>query len=997
MKEEKRRFKMAKSTWKRLSAIGLVLVLLVTLVTGTAGPRAVQAATIVEIEQAIVDGLAWLASEQNPDGGWSGYEGTYGTAVTCMILVKFQDRAYELGYESPFDPAYEYSQTVVDGWTYVFSPTLILSQTLSVQPAGDPDTNGNGYGVYTYDESGNVHFTYGTGVCLMALAASKTPERPNEGGLDFDDNGSPDTYLEIAQDMTDWLAFAQADDPGIYRGGWNYDACDNYGDDADESNSGFAVLGLAYGEDFGIVIPDWVKSELSIWIDAVMDPVDGDQWDGCAWYEPCPGPCGWNPNIYKQGHLLNQLIFIGDTPGTSQRVEDALQCTERLWREENIDPGWGYNVDPPASYLGMYSIMKGFGYAGIDLIDTDGDGMRDDDWYNQEPPQDPPQDFATVLVAQQNASGSWPASCEWGNGNLCTVWALFTLERIFPMAQMVDLSIAKSDDPDPALASSTLVYTLDVANEGGVDATGVTVTDTLPTEVFFVDAAPSQGTCNESAGIVVCDLGDMASEANATILITNTINPLFTGVFTNTAVVEANEEDLNPIDNIAFEDTTVETAFYYIPDVKHVADIISSIQVVNIGDTDSLIRVHYYHQDGTEDVVSPVEGTILAGESLTYFPIDPEMPFDGSAVIEYTGEVAAISNFFYLDPAVLASYHGFPTGGPTLVLPLIMTENNYNDSTFNIQNTTGQPVDILIEFIPEPGMGYADTIPDVTDTLPPWSAHTYDQRTMASFAGVGQWVGSARVTVQGQGAIAGVAQQLDSARSTGTAYTGFLEGASVVDLPLIMDNNNAMWTSINCQNLGPGETDIGIEFFPEVGYPAKAPEIKDAIAENGTAVFLQSPYADQWVGSARVTADNSLACVVNQLNLDLHYASAYQGFDPTKATDLILAPLVQYQDQGDGMNLWTGVNIMNLGATATTVTMDFKPSAGYADIPAQTVDIEPGAVGVFLFYDPYGDGSSAIGGAEIFCTAGTPLAVVVNQAKLGFDGDVYSTYNAFAR
>ena len=42
----------------------------------------------------------------------------------------------------------------------------------------------------------------------------------------------------------------------------------------------------------------------------------------------------------------------------------------------------------------------------------------------------PVQDFASVLVAQQNMDGSWPAS--YGGQILGTVWALLTLEFVFP-------------------------------------------------------------------------------------------------------------------------------------------------------------------------------------------------------------------------------------------------------------------------------------------------------------------------------------------------------------------------------------------------------------------------------------------------------------------------------------------------------------------------------------------------------------------------------------
>jgi hypothetical protein len=311
-----------------------------------------------------------------------------------------------------------------------------------------------------------------------------------------------------------------------------------------------------------------------------------------------------------------------------------------------------------------------------------------------------------------------------------------------------------------------------------------------------------------------------------------------------------------------------------------------------------------------------------------------------------------------------------------------------------VQNTTDVPVDILIEFVPEPGMGYG-AIADVTDTIPAWAAHTYDQRTMSEFSGVTKWVGSARVSVQGTGAIAGVAQQIDAARTTGTAYNAFLGGTPTVDMPLVMKENNNMFTSVNCQNLGPGATDITVTYVPESGYAALPPETKTGVAESGTAVFIQYG-PPKWVGAAGVTnsAGNDLACIGNQANLVQFYASAYEGFDGAVASDVVVAPLIQFQAQADGA-LYTGVNIKNLGATTSVVTMDFKPAPGFSDIPNQTVSVDGGAVGVILFYDPYGTMANAIGGAEISSNNGNALAVVANQAKLGYIGDVYSSYNGF--
>ena len=58
------------------------------------------------------------------------------------------------------------------------------------------------------------------------------------------------------------------------------------------------------------------------------------------------------------------------------------------------------------------------------------------------------------------------------------------------VAPGADLALEKFADPDPAATASELIYTLEVANRGPDDATGVTVTDILPEGVTFDSASP---------------------------------------------------------------------------------------------------------------------------------------------------------------------------------------------------------------------------------------------------------------------------------------------------------------------------------------------------------------------------------------------------------------------------------------------------------------------------------------------------------------------------
>jgi hypothetical protein len=407
--------------------IALTILVVLLLQTAFIVPS-VMSATEEEIEESIVRGLDWLAAQQNPDGSWGANPGQI-TAITGFALIKLQMRAYELDYESPFDPAYEYSTNVVGGWVFIFNVTNDVPTHMNAQYMGpqthdsrqdDPDFDGNGIGTYFHNPT-IAYTVYTTGICLMALEASGTPGRVNDGGIDFDGDGTPDTFKEIAQDTAEWLAFAQGDS-GNDEGGWGYTALDNQTVNlaTDNSNGGYAVLGLAAAEGFDCTVPGWVRTELDVWIDTIQDPVNGDPDDGGSYYNP-----DWLPgtpwvNELKAGNLIFQMTFFGDAPSTP-RFMDAMDYIERHWMDQDNDPGWGYNQDP-AHYQAMFCLMKGFEYSGIDLIDLDGDGTPEHDWY---------QEFAQVIVDQQNPDGSWPPS-DWGDTLLNTLWALLTLEKITP-------------------------------------------------------------------------------------------------------------------------------------------------------------------------------------------------------------------------------------------------------------------------------------------------------------------------------------------------------------------------------------------------------------------------------------------------------------------------------------------------------------------------------------------------------------------------------------
>jgi len=120
-----------------------------------------------------------------------------------------------------------------------------------------------------------------------------------------------------------------------------------------------------------------------------------------------------------------------------------------------------------------------------------------------------------------------------------------------------DLSVAKTDSPDPVLVRDQLTWTIPVTNSGMADATGVTLTDTLPTAGFtFVSATTTQGSCSgPTSGAITCDLGSLDNGEAATVTIK--VTPTATGTLSNIVDVAGDQFDEEFLNNNATQTTAV--------------------------------------------------------------------------------------------------------------------------------------------------------------------------------------------------------------------------------------------------------------------------------------------------------------------------------------------------------------------------------------------------------------------------------------------------------
>lgn len=123
-----------------------------------------------------------------------------------------------------------------------------------------------------------------------------------------------------------------------------------------------------------------------------------------------------------------------------------------------------------------------------------------------------------------------------------------------------DVSITKSDSPDPVITGADVTYTIVVTNNGAANAQSVVVTDNLPGTVTFVSCSSTGGgVCGGTGNNRTITFPSLASGASASITLVAAANGASGTTITNTATVTSATPDPNAGNNSATAVTTVQS------------------------------------------------------------------------------------------------------------------------------------------------------------------------------------------------------------------------------------------------------------------------------------------------------------------------------------------------------------------------------------------------------------------------------------------------------
>lgn len=368
----------------------------------------------------------------------------------------------------------------------------------------------------------------------------------------------------------------------------------------------------------------------------VLRPADVVFWYSATSHEPI------SDLFFKHGSFFNPdphpnmtaANATGSAANSIEAVQDGIRSINygHVYKEgsttfSNVDPN---TLAPlPAGYVPLdnrvYKIDTDGAVSGPHVVSFDVPSINDQAVFNDlaifHLEQDPfdPDNF--VWVDDTILSPDTPASdfnTKIVNGRVEDIgyFAIGSLTQPQVDPGSSDLSVTVNASPEPAVVENNLTYTLHLTNNGPQPATGVGIVDAVPTEVAFVSATSTQGTCKFSNGSVYCKVGTLANGASCDVTIVVSPREDKTGVppqgesIVNVTAVGADNDDSNVDNNSATQTTTLLPNPNSRPSVSITAPITGATYV---GPANVTITATATDSDGSISQVDFYDGGTLIG------------------------------------------------------------------------------------------------------------------------------------------------------------------------------------------------------------------------------------------------------------------------------------------------------------------------------------------------------------------------------------------------
>lgn len=427
----------------------------------------------------------------------------------------------------------------------------------------------------------------------------------------------------------------------------------------------------------------------------------------------------------------------------------------------------------------------------------------------------------------------------------------------------------------------------------------------------------------------------------------------------------------------------------------------SGQQIQNVGGDDATVSFMAYDQSGTSTDCGMQ--SLQPGQSYTYLtdvdcPVSPG--FIGSAVVSADQPIAAVVNVNNKGVGAASGQYRGTSGSDAsteIAFPLVKSDHAGRTTTFFLQNASTDVNTITATF----NIG-GTTYEKVFNSVPGNAMVVVIPADAGAPTGTGNVGG---LTVTGTQPLAGAALE----HPTVTVAAENLQGSKAFTpneydttayCPLLRNafGGKQTTTGLQIQNVDNIAIDITVTYDYVGGGSSTA--TATGVLPGNSANFLQAnDIPAGTLASGTIEATGTIAAIVNDKATasNPERVTTYACFSENGATPTISLPLVK-EDFGGSVSNTTGIQIQNVGDSATIVTLVYRPTTGGSVSLSHTDAIQPGASKTF--YRVANGGTTNLTGSPasldstvngVTITADQPIVAIANESSLS--GDIQDTKN----